>query len=171
MTLTHSTLPLDAYIGPDWWEFYIHVPGKPRAKGSQERKGKFLGERDIVMEWVAIVSAYAIQERRRREAQGDKSFPYEGNLKLAASFVYERPKVSALTKPTAKNNYGDLDKLLRSIGDALSPGEFWLHRQKVAKSAVIADDSLITEITARKAFVGETGVGQSPGAYIRLISV
>ncbi len=172
MTLTHSTLPLDAYIGSGWWEFYIHVPGKPRAKGSQERKGKFLGERDIVMEWVAKVSAYAIQERRRREAAGDKLFPFTGNLRLETVFIYERPKVTSLTKPTAKNNYGDLDKLLRSIGDALSPGEFWLHRQKVAKSAVIADDSLIVEIGARKAFAPELGNPYAtPGAYIRLNSV
>src|SRR3982751_865662 len=131
MTLT---IPASA-TNPNWnpktqpcWDFgRLHIPGKPRAKGSQERKGKFLGERDIVMEWVATVSAYAIQERRRREAAGDKSFPYEGTVCLEAVFVYERPKVSPLTKPTAKNNYGDLDKLLRSIGDALSPGKFWLH--------------------------------------------
>ena len=167
MTLTY---PASAtYTG---FKFEIFVPGKPRAKGSQERKGKFLGERDIVMEWVATVAAYAMEERNRRRANCGDRFPYEGNLRLEAMFVYERPKVSALTKPTAKNNYGDLDKLLRSIGDALSPGEFWLHRQKVAKAAVIADDSLIVEIEARKAFREELGGIMPPqGAAIRLRSV
>ena len=165
------TLTYPASATHTGFKFEVFVPGKPRAKGSQERKGKFLGERDTVMEWVATVSAYAIKERSRRICAGDKSFPYAGNLKLRCVFVYDRPKKTALTAPTAKNNYGDLDKLIRSIGDALSPGEFWLHREVVAKAAVIADDSLITEIYAYKRF-REIADGDLPaGAYIWLNSV
>lgn len=169
MTLTIPASATNPKTDPDW-TFELFVPGQPRAKGSQIRKGPFLGERDIVMRWVATVSAYAIQERSRRIAKGDRSFPYAGNTQLRCVFIYDRPKTSSLTAPTAKNNYGDLDKLLRSIGDALSPGEFWLNREQVAKAAVIADDSLITEIIATKRF-RDTRDDLPAGAYIWLSSV
>jgi hypothetical protein len=161
-----------AQFDPDFTFGPFYIPGRPRAKGSQIRKGRFLGERDTVLQWMAIASAHLILERRRRESLGmSYSFPYAGNLRLDAVFIFDRPKVTPLTSPTAKNSYGDLDKLLRAVCDALAPGTFVYGHQTVAKAAVIADDSLITSISARKAFCEEMGEGWQQGAYIRLDAV
>jgi Holliday junction resolvase RusA-like endonuclease len=126
------------------------------------------------LRWMAEVAAYAVQERRRLEARGERSFPYEAPLHLEVLFVYPRPLTGSLvTGPpvvcTGPNAVGDLDKLVRSVGDALPPGEIYLEesRMRVAKAGVIKDDSQITKISARKAFSDEVG-GRSPGCYLWL---
>ena len=166
---------------PDW-QFAVYIPGRCRAKGSQEkeywRRGNKtvinLVERPNVQQWVAICAAYAIQERRRLEAQGDRSFPYEERLKLWSLFVYDRPKSSSTPSPTPAKVYGDIEKLVRSVADALCPGEFYWKQPtgkmiKVAKAAVIADDSLITRLgEPAKVFRDETVQNLPAGAYLLL---
>ena len=171
MTMTLPASATNPRTDPSWTFGPFHIPGRPRAKGSQIRKGRFLGERDTVLEWMAISSAWLVQERRRRELDGERCFPYEGTIRLDAVFIFDRPKSTPLTSPTAKNSYGDLDKLLRSICDALAPGTFVYNNQTVSKAAVIADDSLITAIEASKCFHEEAPPGYEQGAYIRLDAV
>ena len=162
--------------------FSCYIPGRPLSKGSPQPKTRRRGNvsRTIVadtpktLRWMAEIAAYAVQERRRLEARGERSFPYEAPLHLKALFVYPRPLTGSLvTGPpvvcSGPNAVGDLDKLVRAVGDALPPGEIYLEdlRMRVAKAAVIKDDSKITRISAQKAFSDEVD-GLAPGCYLEL---
>lgn len=179
MTLRVAETPANPRLATDW-QFSIHIPGWPRAKGSQEtryyrKNGRTVAqlvEKDIVLRWVATASAYAMQERMKRQAHGDRTFPYEGPVKLTCTFVYERPATQPTGPPITKSGVyavGDLDKLLRAVGDALAQGTFTLNREKIAKAGVLYDDCLITQIVARKAFCDE--VGMLAGAHLILRNV
>lgn len=77
---------------------------------------------------------------------------FDGDVELRMSFVYERPKnhfhtskkrfgelrEDAPDRPTQKS-YGDLDKLVRAVGDALT-------------GVVLEDDSQIAQFCAHKTF-------------------
>jgi Holliday junction resolvase RusA-like endonuclease len=167
---------------PDW-TFTSFIPGKPMAKGSPQpktiRRGgqpfTFMVDRPDVMAWVAKVAGIATRDRMQRQAQGDKSFPYEAPIELRCLFVYPRPATQPTGPPiihTGKYAVGDLDKLVRAIGDALTSGAVNVRngneRSKTAKAAVIIDDSRITKIWTRKAFSDE-GYGLEPGVYIKLL--
>jgi hypothetical protein len=170
MTMTLPASATNPRTDPAW-TFDIYIPGKSLPKGSQVRKGRFLGDPDHILEWVAICAAHAIKERNIRRASGDTSFPYEERVKLWPLFVFDRPKRGTTDSPTSSNKYGDLDKLIRSVGDALAPGQFYLKSRSgyVSKAAVMADDSLITRMgEPAKVFSDETIQHLPAGAYLHL---
>lgn len=181
MTLTLPASAVDPKTDPNW-QFAIYVPGRSRSKGSQEKRYRRYGnktvvhlvEREATNQWVAKCAGFAMQERMRRQARGDRSFPYEERMKLWSLFVYDRPKSSSTPSPTGKTVYGDLEKLIRSVADALCPGTFvckWPDgtEEVVAKAEVIADDSLITRFgEPAKAFSDETEQNLPAGAYLLL---
>jgi hypothetical protein len=182
-----STKILDPRLDPSF-TFTCFVPGKPMAKGSTEtgfmkRNGRTVQvkvDREPVRDWVAAVAAAAILERQLPRAKGDDPFPYEGPVTLKALFVFPRPPSQPVGPPvTCKGLYavGDLDKLVRAIGDALPPGSVSVGKsgsRKAPLAGVILDDRLITEISARKAFVDEPWLPMTetdpprPGCYFTL---
>jgi hypothetical protein len=158
-------------------------------KGSTESKPLRLGNRtrwvDVdrleVREWMSQVAKCALIERQRRVARGDTSFPYEAPMMLQAWFVFDRPRTQPVgppitsggrtTKEGIKAAFGDLDKLVRAIPDALESGQISTGkdgRTKVPKAAVIKNDSLITQIVCRKAFRDEAGM-RPAGCYFTLL--
>jgi hypothetical protein len=176
------------------WEFTVYIPGHPMPKGSTSsipiRNGNRTRWIDVdkeeVREWVGVVAVYALAERRRREARGDRSFPYAAAMRLNVLFVFERPTnqptgppIIAQGRPQkdgTKPAIGDLDKLVRSIGDALPDDKRYPNislgprgERKQPKAQVIADDRLITEIVARKAFTDE--VNGPAGCHLTLSAV
>jgi Holliday junction resolvase RusA-like endonuclease len=157
--------------------FDCFVPGRPMAKGSPQPKTRrghtIMIDRPAVMQWVATVAAHAYLQRHRRENVGDKSFPYEAPLELKALFVFPRPRSGMMTVGlpiicVGPNAVGDLDKLVRAVGDALSPGTVTIDHQKLAKAAVIEDDRLITDFgKVLKRFTDQVP-GSQPGCYLKV---
>ena len=180
---TAEYLAQQARRDPDW-SFTCHVPGHAMPKGSPAAKAlkhgpRYIGvivEREEVNAWVAKVAGIATRDRMRLVAQGDRSFPYEAPVELRALFVFPRPHTQPEGPPiVCQGAYavGDLDKLVRAIGDALPSGQVSAGpggRTKVPKAAVIKDDSLITSILTRKAFSDQTRRRQKlePGVYFKL---
>jgi hypothetical protein len=171
------------------WSFSFFVPGHSMPKGSLECKDLRVGgkrmhitvDREAVREWMKEVAVAALKVKHQRIARGDNSFPYDAPMTLWPLFVFRRPytipegpPVQSSGRPTADGTptaFGDTDKLVRVIGDALEPGVISLGksgRTKAHKAAVIRNDCLITEMEKpRKAFEDE-GVGLQWGAYLKL---
>ena len=107
----------------------FEIPGRPAPKGSRatgrRKDGRVFSyeQNKRVAPWMAMATDILTGEPELQP-------PY----KLHAVFVYERPKKPKYEFPPS----GDLDKILRSLCDALT------------KSQVIADDRFIIEIEAKK---------------------
>jgi Holliday junction resolvase RusA-like endonuclease len=84
--------------------------------------------------------------------------PFTEPVKLEVDFFIERPKESKYAYyPGGKP---DLDHLVRAVGDSLT------------QAGVLADDSLIVEIVARKLWTGSTtDTSPKPGARVYLSRV
>lgn len=157
--------------------------GSPQPKTIRQggRPITFMVDRPEVMAWVAKVAGIATRDRMQRQARGDLSFPYAAPIEIQCLFVFLRPHTQPTGPPiihAGKYAVGDLDKLVRAIGDALTFGTVNVRngkeRSKTAKAGVIVDDSLITKSTARKAFSDERGLPMTgtdlpePGCYLKL---
>ncbi len=131
------------------------VPGRPKAKGSLVVGVRKDGSRFTrtqtgygQAQWAAAVKLAAV------EAMRQAGMPIQpGPLRAEITFVRTRPKAHLDTKgrvrerhlwdlPTARP---DLDKVMRSVGDAL-------------QGAVYKDDAQITECTTRKRWGEVEGV-------------
>lgn len=137
------------------WITFV-VLGTPAPQGSKSRmpngailEGKSAGERARHRDWRSAVAAAAADAAAVAAADGH-TVPLDGPLALEVRFRFAMPasRSKALReaglgwKPTAP----DLDKLIRSTGDALKVG------------GLIVDDARIVEIRARKTEVaGWTG--------------
>jgi len=82
----------------------------------------------------------------------DARAPIEAGVRLSASFYLPRPKSLKRGTPAAHLKAPDVDKLLRSVCDAL-------------KGVAFADDKQVVEIIGRKHY---TGVDEPPHADIRV---
>lgn len=94
--------------------------------------------------WRALITDAALQAVARGQRPiGGVVFP-AGAVRLELSFAMPRPKSAPkrVTRPTKKP---DLDKLIRSVKDAL-------------KGVVYADDSQVVEVNARKIFTDWVGL-------------
>jgi Holliday junction resolvase RusA-like endonuclease len=152
------------------WRFDCHVPGHPMPKGSPQpmtirrkdgRTFTIMKDRREVMAWVAKIAAVATRDRMRRLDR--QSFPYEAPVALECIFVFNRPPTQPHGPPvvhSGKYAVGDLDKLIRALGDALTPGlvDLKFGREQTPKASVIKDDSQITKILAQKAFSDEVNL-------------
>ena len=92
------------------------VPGTPKPQGSMKCFGSVIIHNDspALKNWRELVGFYAIQAGRR---SGWK-LPVDQPIALSARFVLPKPKKPRWWLPAVKP---DLDKLLRAVGDALSP--------------------------------------------------
>lgn len=190
--MTAEVLPalLNPKQHPDW-TFSFFVPGHPMPKGSPITRTVFIAGRRRtqvrdkieVMAWVAKAAGIAKQKRMRLEAQGNKSFPYLGAVSLSAVFTFQRPRTQpppALpiissgpkTKEGIRSAVGDLDKLVRAVGDALGFGDFSVDdngKARASRAGVLKDDNLITDFEhgPYKRFVDQVP-GSEPGCYLKL---
>lgn len=143
-------------------EFVAH--GVPRPQGSltlvnaNRGRGKpYLKNSDALIRWRNVVVDRCIEAVRASEWERVEDEP----VALVARFTYERPK--SHTKRQAaidggrKDRGGDLDKLVRAIGDALTAG------------GAISDDKLITDVEAFKRYAGEPGTLDRAGVEVVLL--
>lgn len=116
------------------------VRGIPAPQGSKRHVG---GGR--MVESSAKVAPWRQDVRRAAEDAMNGHLPFEGPLELIAIFTLPKPKTVKRLLPFVRP---DLDKLLRSTGDALT------------SAGVYVDDSQVVSLTARKVY------GIIPGAQI-----
>lgn len=122
------------------------VPGKPVTQGSlaHNRAGKLYQKPELVL-WREKIRDVAHLYAR----QAGLDLPLDFPVHIKADFYLIRPKQPKFPVPAGQY---DLDKLLRAIGDALSP--------KPKEQRILQDDSRITSWHATKhyAAVGEERV-------------
>ena len=129
----------------------FHVPGTPAPQGSKIRTRYGMREssqrvkpgRDVVTQCAAVAAD-------DEHILGSLEPPYAVEM----WFYIARPRTTRATHPVAPT-IGDLDKLTRAVGDALT------------KSGLIVDDRFIIRLTAEKQWAGSDG----PGAVIRVSEV
>lgn len=140
-------------------EIYIRANGTPIPQGSKVA-GKTANGRPFVRDanpralkdWREAVAQAAWRAMQEREFQVDcLNEPVE----LVCWFYFEKPKTSKAKEPISAR-VGDLDKLLRAVGDALVDG------------GAIEDDRLIVRISGSKAWADED---TQPGVFIHLSTV
>lgn len=133
------------------------VPGKPRQQGSKrtfaiKNKDGYTGKVGMaemakgVQDWRADVKSFALREMHGKDMiVGAPAFMHLFFVLYRSTSI---PK-SKPTPPAIKKN-GDLDKLIRAMGDAMT-------------GIVYADDSLVTEEFSDKR---TAELGEQPGCWV-----
>ena len=124
------------------------VEGTPAPQGSKIRTRFGMRESSKrVKPWRELVQAAAAQAADSAGLFGPLEPPYRVDM----WFYITKPRTTRATHPVAPT-VGDLDKLARAVGDALT------------SAGLIEDDRHIIKLTAEKAWAG----GEKPGAIIRV---
>jgi Holliday junction resolvase RusA-like endonuclease len=146
----------DTYTGPLW------VPGHPVSKGSMTCVAKhapghharlvpektkrdpdgFVGKLPDVLAW---------------KAQAVAANPINDPVELRVDFYMAKPGKTDFTAPVG-HNIGDLDKLIRTVGDAVGGS-------KTNPSRLVVDDARIARIVAEKIYATDN---DQEGAMIEL---
>lgn len=143
----------------------VFVGGRPRTKGSllaarTPGSGR-VKQSDTVLskEWRVLVSNAVVPLIADHETgpAGDRwrlreGWPFTGAVRVNVTFYFERPKSNKDEWPTARG-FGDVDKLLRNVGDALKDAGLYV------------DDSLVVRMDGTKDFVTDR-YPRSEGAEI-----
>lgn len=126
----------------------FHVSGTPAPKGSKirTRYGMFESSKRV-KPWEDLVTQAAAITADTECLLSPLTPPY----RVDVWFYIAKPRTTRAKHPVAPT-VGDLDKLVRAVGDALTA------------SGLIEDDRHIIRIYAEKAWAGEDG----PGAVIRV---
>ena len=137
----------------------FYVPGRPRATGSMRAVGPgvMIEQNPHVKEWRARVAGFASDAM-------SGAVPIQSPVRVTALFLYDRPKSHYRTGRNAgelretapafpgSRNFGDLDKLLRAVFDAMV-------------GVALHDDSLVVAVTSRKDFADH---GEQAGVWIEV---
>lgn len=125
----------------------FQVFGLPQTKGSSrgfpvKRKNGRIGvvitnDNDKNKPWAATVSGEAQRHR--------PSTPFTGPVRLMLAFGVQKPKSYPKTKELPATKKPDLDKMIRSVKDAL-------------RGVLYRDDSQVVELRATKAYSDTPGV-------------
>lgn len=127
------------------------VDGTPAPQGSKVRTRFGMREASQrVKPWRDVVTQYASIAADDEALLGPLRAPY----KLEVQFYIPRPRTTRARYPVAPT-VGDLDKLVRAVGDALTG------------SGLIEDDRHFVDLIASKRWAGSDG----PGAFIRVTEV
>jgi Holliday junction resolvase RusA-like endonuclease len=134
-----------SYTGPLW------VPGHPLPKGSQRCVTRHVGGARSVLKadnpaaetWQAHAAEVLAWKGR-----GLRANPITEAVEMTVDFHLAKAKTTKFKNAPIGHGSGDLDKLTRCIGDA------------VTNSGMISDDSIITRIVAEKIYspTGDEGV-------------
>lgn len=129
----------------------FHAEGVPAPQGSKTRTryGMFESSKRV-KPWREIVTQAAVQAGEDAHLLGPLTPPY----RLDVWFHIPKPRSTRATHPVAPT-IGDLDKLVRAVGDALTA------------SGLIQDDRFIVRLVTEKAWAA----GEKPGATIRIAEV
>lgn len=129
----------------------FHVEGTPAPQGSKTRTryGMFEASQRV-KPWRELVKAAAIRAGDDACLLGPLKPPY----RVEMWFFIAKPRTTRATHPVAPT-IGDLDKLVRSCGDA------------IVQAGLIEDDRHIVKLVAEKAWA----VGEKPGVIIRISEV
>ena len=128
-------MPDLTYTGPLW------IPGHPVSKGSMRCVTPHVGGRRGILKpqkadqdpWEGKVAAItALRQPALVQA------PIQGAVELVTDFYLPRPKTTKYPDAPIGHGLGDLDKLIRCVGDALT------------LSGVYRDDALVTRVVAEK---------------------
>lgn len=129
----------------------FHVEGTPAPQGSKIRTRFGMRESSQrVKPWREAVTKAAIQAGDDAALLGPLTPPY----RVEVWFFIQKPRTTRATHPVAPT-IGDLDKLMRAVGDALTA------------SGLIQDDRFIVKSSQEKAWA----VGEKPGAIVRVTEV
>jgi len=118
-----------------------------------------------VRPWRQDVVYAALEAIREHEASHGRWIALDGAVHLVVEFYMPRPQGHPKTRRTLPTSSPDLDKLLRSTGDALKTAGVW------------RDDSQVTDITIRERYaVTDTALGHpwelpTPGAVISVFAI
>jgi len=141
--------------------FEITVHGRPATQGSKTRN-RWGGVRDDNAEtlhpWREAVRHTAVEVIAKARQEGIVVTPMDGPVVLEVAFALPKPKSAPKRRRTwpIGARAGDLDKLVRAICDALTDAGVW------------GDDSQVAVLTSSKAYEGDPGVPDVPGAFIRV---
>jgi Holliday junction resolvase RusA-like endonuclease len=134
----------DTHTGPLW------ISGHPVSKGSMRcvtphvggRRGVLVPEKTVrdPDNWHGRIPTLLALRLPQLVEQ-----PVDGPVELLADFKLKAPKSSKFGNHPIGHGTGDLDKLLRALGDG------------VTNSGIITDDSRITRIVAEKSYAAEGG--------------
>ena len=133
--------------------FVFDVAGVPKAQGSVRvvTGHRIIHDSHDLSRWRDTIQMAAVDAARR----ADIDLPLDRPVHVKAVFWLPRPKTVRRLLPSTKP---DLDKLIRAVGDALSPR---------VGARVIADDSRIVGWRAVKAYAD----GRRPGAHVEVFPV
>lgn len=145
--------------------FQFDVRGIPQPQGSKDahhRNGRtWVSEANKNLRpWrVSVIDAAA------RMLDGQQFERFEGPVRLTVTFTFPRPRShfgtgrnlgqvkGSAPRWVTSSQCGDLDKLVRAIGDSLTEAAVW------------RDDSQVVSVLAMK------GYGERPGAFIEIEAV
>lgn len=129
----------------------FHVPGVPAPQGSKVRTRFGMREASQrVKPWRDQVTQVAAQTAEAEHLLAPLTPPYQVDM----WFYIQKPRTTRATHPVAPA-IGDLDKLTRACGDALT------------QSGLIEDDRHIITLHAEKRWA----VDEEPGVIIRVTEV
>lgn len=140
-----------SYTGLLW------VPGQPEPKGSMTRlpparpggKARWINDNPRYDDWESVtVDALRLQAGRTVRN------PLDTAIELRCDFYLPKPRTTKFRDAPIGEGIGDLDKLVRGIGDS---GK---------KAGLYTDDSRITRIVAEKVWATP---GQPAGARVELV--
>lgn len=133
----------------------VHIGGRPRTKGSLRHKGHGHMVEQVAgsAAWRQLVAerlAGMLGQEQGPDGPVRRYLPYDGPVFVHAVFMFIRSGADPDSHPVSIG-YGDLDKLARNIGDA------------VTDAGVIADDRLIVEW-----YLSKTWAAPWPGVKLRI---
>lgn len=134
----------------------VTVFGRPITQGSKTRTrwGMRDDNGDRLRPWREAVKTAALDAMEGRTR-------LEGPVSLSVTFTFDLPKSAPKTRrvwPITRSS-GDLDKLVRAAGDALTDAGVW------------RDDSQVVRLAAEKVHVGDPGSLHIPGACVTVREV
>lgn len=128
----------------------FQVLGKPKPQGSKKHGVNRKTGKSWMGEQVKGLDTW--RRHVRKAATEAATAPFDGPVRMEVTFVFERGKghyrtgrFSSLLRddapryPVARSGLGDLDKLIRSIGDAIT-------------GPVLVDDALIVSLASTKVY-------------------
>jgi len=121
------------------------VPGIPIPQGSHRvsRSGHIYDSNKNLTAWRDTIRKVASTRRPLK--------PIDTPVKVEAAFFFEKPRTTRFKEAPSGKGPGDLDKLLRAIGDGLE------------QSRILTNDARIVEWHATKSWCRQ---GEKPGAKI-----
>lgn len=137
--------------------FVIFVPGRARTKGSLQPLGNGrMADSRLSSAWRSAVAEAVCRRLGAVPGPRGSERPYEalsGPVRASLSVDFPRPRAGTTDSRPIARGWGDLDKLIRNIGDALED------------AGVVSDDAQFSAWLAEKRWAP---IGQPAGVWLML---